>query len=93
MEVPEAKAASACGKNRIIREISLSGCQMIGKGDKASVYRYDDELVIKVYNGKSTLQDVEREIEMSRKAFVLGLPTAISFGIVKSGRPRIRQYV
>jgi len=83
VEVPEAKAASACGKNRVIREISLSGCRMIGKGDKASVYRYDDELVIKVYNGKSTLQDVEREIEMSRKAFVLGLPTAISFGIVK----------
>ena len=67
------------------REVSLEGCKMIGFGAKGEVYRYNDELVIKVYNQKNTYHDVEREIALSRKAFVLGIPTAISFGIVAIG--------
>ena len=49
------------------------------------MYRYDDELVIKVFNQNNTYHDVEREIALSRKAFILGIPTAISFGIVSVG--------
>ena len=37
------------------------------------------------YNQKNTYRDVEREIALSRKAFILGIPTAISFGIVAVG--------
>ena len=43
---------------------------------------YDDELVIKVFNQNNTYHDVEQEIAQSRQAFILGVPTAISFGIV-----------
>ena len=67
------------------REVSVDGCKMVGRGAKGEVYRYDDELVIKVYNEKNTYRDVENEIATSRKAFVLGVPTAISFGIVSVG--------
>lgn len=67
------------------REVSIEGCQLIGHGAKGDVYRYDDELVIKVYNDNNNYKDVEKEIAQSRKAFVLGLPTAISFGIVSVG--------
>ncbi len=67
------------------REVSVDGCQLLGKGAKGEVYRYDDELVIKVYNENNTYRDVEREIALSRKAFILGMPTAISFGIVSVG--------
>ena len=67
------------------RDVSVEGCQLIGKGAKGEVYRYDDELVIKVYNQKNTYSDVEREISLSRQAFILGLPTAISFGIISVG--------
>lgn len=67
------------------KEVSVDGCKMIGKGAKGEVYRYDDELVIKVYNDKNTYADVEREISLSRNAFILGMPTAISFGIVSVG--------
>jgi len=70
---------------RSYREVSVEGCAQIGHGAKGDVYRYDDELVIKVYNENNTYHEVEREIEISRRAFVLGLPTAISFGIVSVG--------
>ncbi|MBO6109187.1 MAG: HD domain-containing protein [Eubacterium sp.] len=64
------------------REVSVEGCTRIGRGAKGDVYRYDDELIIKVYNHNNTYRDVEQEIAMARKAFILGIPTAISFGIV-----------
>ena len=67
------------------REVSVEGCTRIGRGAKGDVYRYDDELIIKVYNSNNTYRDVEREVAMARKAFVLGIPTAISFGIVSVG--------
>ncbi|MCR5603180.1 MAG: HD domain-containing protein [Lachnospiraceae bacterium] len=67
------------------REVSIDGCEHIGKGAKGDVYRYDDEMIIKVFNENNTYKDVEREIALSRKAFILGIPTAISFGIVSVG--------
>lgn len=67
---------------RKYREVSVEGCKRIGRGAKGDVYRYDDELIIKVYNQNNTYRDVEQEIAMARKAFILGVPTAISFGIV-----------
>lgn len=70
---------------RKYREVSVEGCKHIGRGAKGDVYRYDDELIIKVYNQNNTYHDVEREIALSRKAFILGIPTAISFGIVSVG--------
>ena len=76
---------SAKGGYRKYREVSVEGCERIGHGAKGDVYRYDDELVIKVFNQNNLYQDVEREIALSRRAFVLGVPTAISFGIVAVG--------
>ncbi len=73
-------------KYKEYRKIDVSGCECIGRGAKAEVYRYDDELIVKVYNEKNTYKDVEREIALARTAFVMGLPTAISFGIVSVGR-------
>lgn len=73
------------GRYRKYREVSIDGCEMVGRGAKGDVYRYDDELIIKVFNQKNTYRDVEQEIALSRKAFILGVPTAISFGIVSVG--------
>lgn len=70
---------------RKYREVSVDGCRQIGYGAKGTVYQYDDETIIKVYNENNTYTDVEREIELSRKAFIIGLPMAISFGIVSVG--------
>lgn len=72
-------------KYRKYREVSVEGCKLIGKGAKGDVYRYDDELVIKVFNQNNTYHDVEQEIALNRRTFVLGIPTVISFGIVSVG--------
>ena len=75
------------GKDRYrkYREVSVEGCRLIGHGSKGDVYHFNDELVVKVYNHNNTYRDVEQEIALSRKAFILGIPTAISFGIVSVG--------
>ena len=70
---------------RKYKEISIEGCKKLGWGAKGTVYRYDDEMIVKVFNRNNTYHDVEREIAQSRKAFILGIPTAISFGIVSVG--------
>ena len=72
-------------KYRKYREVSVEGCKLLGRGAKGDVYRYDDELVIKVFNQNNTYHDVEQEIALSRRAFILGMPTVISFGIVSVG--------
>ncbi|MBR2257511.1 MAG: HD domain-containing protein [Blautia sp.] len=67
------------------KEVSMDGCKLLGRGAKGCVYRYDDELVVKVFNQNNTYRDVEEEVNLSRKAFILGIPTSISFGIVSVG--------
>ena len=76
---------SGKAKYKKYREYSVEGCKVIGKGAKGTVYKYDDELIIKVYNEKNTYKDIERENYLARQAFVAGIPTAISFGIVTVG--------
>ncbi|MDO4807387.1 MAG: HD domain-containing protein [Coriobacteriales bacterium] len=76
---------SGKGRYKRYKEVSVDGCQLIGRGAKGEVYRYDEELVIKVFNQNNLYQDVERETSLARRAFILGVPTAISFGIVAVG--------
>ena len=73
------------GRYREYREVSVEGCELLGSGAKGDVYRYDEELVVKVFNQDNLYQDVEREAKLAQRAFVLGVPTAISFGIVAVG--------
>ncbi len=70
---------------KAFRKLSVDGCKIIGKGAKGTVYRYDDETIVKVYNNPDSLPDIKKERELARKAFVLGIPTAISYDIVKVG--------
>lgn len=67
------------------RRFSVDGCAVIGKGAKGTVYRYNDDTVIKVYKNPDSLPDILNERELARKAFVLGIPTAISYDVVKVG--------
>ena len=67
------------------KEVFLDGCRLLGRGLKGEVYRYDDELIIKIYNSSYSYGDVEREAALCRRAFALGVPTAISFGVVSVG--------
>lgn len=70
---------------KAFREISIEGCEIIGKGGHGTVYRLDGDTIVKLYGDKEPFDEIEREISYSKKAFVYGIPTAISFDIVKCG--------
>lgn len=70
---------------KAFRKISVDGCKIIGKGAKGTVYRLNDDTIIKVYKNPDSLPDIKKERELARKAFVLGIPTAISYDVVKVG--------
>lgn len=65
--------------------ISIEGCEFIAKGANGAVYRYDDETIVKLYFNRDALPEIMQERENSRRAFVLGVNTAIPYGIVRIG--------
>lgn len=67
------------------RTLSIEGCEAIGQGANGVVYRLDQDTVVKVYRNPDCLPDVQRERELARKAFVLGIPTAIPYDVVRVG--------
>ena len=67
------------------RELSVDNCEVIGQGYCGTVYRISKDTIVKVYKSVMTLEDINRERELARKAFVLGIPTAIPFDVVKVG--------
>ena len=69
-----------------IREISVEGCSLIGAGAYGNVYRLDDETIVKLYNEGVPLEFVEGEKASAKESFILGIPTAISFDVVKCGK-------
>lgn len=70
---------------RALRQLSTEGCELIGIGGVGTVYRLDDDTIIKVFREGTTIDEVKLEITMAKEAFVLGMPTAISFDIVRVG--------
>ena len=67
------------------KRMSVEGCQFIAKGANGAVYRYDDETILKTYYSKDALPEIQQERESARKAFILGINTAIPYGIVRVG--------
>lgn len=67
------------------QRMSVEGCEFIAKGANGAVYRYDDETILKVYFAKDSLPEIKQERENARRAFVLGVNTAIPYGIVRVG--------
>ena len=65
--------------------MSVEGCEFIAKGANGAVYRYDDETIVKTYFAKDALPEIRQERENARRAFVLGINTAIPYGIVRVG--------
>ena len=70
---------------RALRHLSVEGCEVIGVGGVGTVYRLDGDTIIKVFREGTTIDEVRHEITMSKEAFVMGMPTAISFDMVQVG--------
>ena len=67
------------------RVVSVEGCEEIGRGANGTIYRIDQDNVVKVYNNADALEDIKHEREVAKLALVLGIPTAISYDVVKVG--------
>ena len=67
------------------RRMSVEGCPFIAKGANGAVYRYDDETIVKTYFAQDALPEIKQERENARRAFVLGINTAIPYDIVRVG--------
>ena len=68
-----------------MRRVSTDGCEIIGRGANGIVYRLDPDTIIKVFRPDADLAAVERERKKSHAALTSGLPTAISYDVVRAG--------
>jgi uncharacterized protein (TIGR02172 family) len=73
--------------SKAYRRVSIDGCDVVGRGAKGAVYRLDPETIVKVIydTDGDTLEDIKRERVLARTAFVAGIPTAISYDVVRVG--------
>ena len=67
------------------RVVSVEGCEEIGRGANGAIYRIDQDNVVKVYLNPSALEDIRHEREVAKLALILGVPTAISYDVVRVG--------
>ena len=68
-----------------MKEINVDGCEIIGRGAYGTVYKIDADTIVKVYDSAETLPLIETERKKAKKAFIKGIPTAISYDIVRVG--------
>ena len=65
------------------KNVSIEGCEIVGDGANGTVYRLDADTIVKVYKNPDSYDEITRERELAKQVFVLGVPTAISYDIVK----------
>ena len=70
---------------KALRVVDIENAEVIGDGFFSTVYRLNTDTIVKVFNRTSDPHQIERELRLAKEAFVLGVPTAISFDIVKVG--------
>lgn len=68
---------------KAMRRVYISGAEVIGSGYYSTVYRINKDTIIKVFNHSDNLEQIEKELKLCKEAFILGVPTAISFDIVQ----------
>ncbi len=71
--------------DKAYRELDVTGCEVIGEGANGKVYRIGTDTIVKVYKDADSLDEIKRERELARTAFVLGIPTAIPYDVVRVG--------
>ncbi len=70
---------------KALREISVEGKSVLGKGGNGTVYRLDDETIVKVYRPDHPMEAIDRERAYAKAAFVAGIPSVIAYDMVKVG--------
>ena len=72
--------------NKALRQISVDELTEIGHGQNGTVYRIDSDTIVKVFRPHIDYKMVQNEIDKAKFVFMLGVPTAISYDIVRVGQ-------
>lgn len=70
---------------KALRKFSAEGLEVIGKGATGTVYRLDPDTILKVFIPQMQYAMIDVEREIAQKAFLAGVPTAISYDVVRCG--------
>ena len=70
---------------KALRKIDLEKCEKIGFGGNGAVYRVSEDEIVKVNYNPATYAALDLELAKAKEAFLLGIPTAISFDLVDCG--------
>ena len=70
---------------KALREITVEGCEKIGEGGNGTVYRLDEDTIVKVYKSNVGIEEIDRERDYARTAFMNGIPSVIAYDMVKVG--------
>ena len=70
---------------KALRKIDLDNCEKIGFGGNGAVYRISEDEIVKVNYNPLTYAALDKELAKAKEAFLLGVPTAISFDLVDCG--------
>lgn len=73
---------------KALRKIDLEKCEKIGFGGNGAVYRISEDEIVKVNYNPATYAALDMELAKAKEAFLLGVPTAISFDLVDCGEGR-----
>ncbi len=68
-----------------LRHINVDNCEKLGEGGNGTVYRLDEDKIVKVYKPWMKLADIDRERSFAKTAFVNGIPSVIAYDTVKVG--------
>lgn len=74
--------------SKALRKIDLEKCEKIGFGGNGAVYRISEDEIVKVNYNPATDAELDSELTKAKEAFLLGVPTAISFDLVDCGEGR-----
>ena len=68
---------------KALRFLSVKGLAQLGAGVHSTVYRLDEESILKVVKDM-TLDAIRAEMQVSKQALLHGVPTAISYDVVRT---------
>ena len=68
--------------NKALRFVDIEGLEPLGRGVSGTVYRLNDEQVVKVFHRILSREILERIVHNIRAAIVQGIPTILPFEVV-----------